>query len=57
MYCMPDIHADPKKSNKTRKNPPSIYNQRAKNGFKYWIEGDPNVNNTSCKYQNITHNL
>ena len=28
---------------------PSVYNQRAKEGFKFWLQQDPMVNRISCK--------
>ena len=28
---------------------PSVYNQRAKEGFKFWLESDPMVKRISCK--------
>ena len=27
----------------------SVYNQRAKNGFQFWMERDPILNHVSCK--------
>ncbi|XP_031561046.1 uncharacterized protein LOC116297049 isoform X1 [Actinia tenebrosa] len=46
MYSLPDVHFTGNR-NKTARRQPSIYNQHAKNGFKFWMEGDPNVNKIS----------
>ena len=32
---------------------PSVYNQRAKEGFKFWLERDPMVKRIACKNASV----
>lgn len=52
---MYNTHPDAYKVKTTKRTTPkkaSIYNEHAKNGFKFWMDNDPHVNKISCKQRN-----